>query len=418
MKRIVLIICAIALTLSLPSAELSAKKPHMSGKERRLEKKLLNSMDTCHITAMSVVLVKGDSIIFQKALGVKDIESDEPVGIDDIYRIASISKSFSAAAIVQLVDEGKISLDDDVSDYLPFEVRNPNHPEIPITVKHFLTHTSSMWDHGFMRYWKDDKYINPAKSPADTIATMFKQYAPGWGFAYSNRAYNMMGNIIEKASGERFDDYIRNHILLPMGITNAGFNLDSLDNNSLVSIYSYSIKNEEYSGKAGRYQNINGPKIADGTYQLGVDGTYWYPTAGMKISAPDLAKWMMTIRDNGVAPNGTRIFSEKAAKILKTPYTPDPSKKHPYYCLGLYITPYYFDGISLLGHTGSLFGLKSCMFYDRNSDWGFVCICASSDGRAAYEKNGEKSLMSGAYHDIMHILYNEFKDQLLASEEN
>jgi len=406
---------AILLAFPVEAGACSKKSKTMS--DKKIDRKIEHIMDTCHITGMSVVLTKGDSIIFQKAYGLKDRETEEPLETDDIFRIASISKSFSAAAIVQLVDEGKISLDDDVSDYLPFSVRNPNHPEIPITIRHFLSHTSSMWDHGKLKYWRDDKYINPEKVPADTIATMFKSYAPGWGFHYSNRAYNMMGNIIEKASGERFDDYVRNHILLPMGITNAGFNLDSLDNSKLGQIYIYNKKTGTYSNQSGRYQNINGPKIADGTYQLGVDGTYWYPTAGMKISAPDLAKWMMTIRNDGVAPNGNRIFSEKAAKRLKTPLTPDPSKKHPYYCLGLYITPYYFDGVTLLGHTGSLFGLKSAMFYDRDSDWGFVIICSSNDERAAYEADGTKSLMSGAYHDLMHLLYDQYKDALTAKPE-
>lgn len=384
--------------------------------DSQIEKKLKQCMDSTHVTAMSIVLVKGDRIIYQNALGLKDRSTGEEVEIDDIYRIASISKSFSAAAIMQLVEEGRISLDDDVSDYLPFRVRNPYHPEIPITIRHFLCHTSSMRDNGRMKYWIDDHYINPAKTTGDTIKTMFRNYAPGWGFSYCNRAYNMMGNIIEKASGERFDDYIRNHILLPMGIVNAGFNLDSLDKSKLVQIYKYNAKDNTYSNKSGRYRNANGPKIADGTYQLGVDGCYWQPTAGMKISAPDLAKWMMTIRDNGMAPNGTRIFSEKSAKILKTPLTPDPSNDHPYYCLGLYITPYYLDGITLLGHTGALHGLKSCMFYDRDSDWGFVCICSSNDARPSYEKNGKKSLMARCYKDAVRLLYKQYKDELTAIE--
>lgn len=412
-----LVFAFILIFMLFPSAE-SRAQGSKTLSDSQIETAIKKSMDTCHVTAMSVVLVKGDKIIYQNALGLKNRETKEKVEIDDIYRIASISKSFSAAAIMQLVEEGKISLEDDVNDYLPFEVRNPRHPEIPITIKHFLTHTSSMRDNGVMKYWVDDHYINPAKTTRDSIAMMFKEYAPGWGFSYCNRAYNMMGNIIEKASGERFDDYIRNHILLPMGIINAGFNLDSVDNSKLVEIYKYDKSNNTYSNKSGRYKNVNGPKIADSTYRLGVDGCYWQPTAGMKISAPDLAKWMMTIRDNGMAPNGTRIFSERSAKIMKTPYTPDPTNDHPYYCLGLYITPYHLDGITLLGHTGSLFGLRSYMFYDRHSDWGVVCICSSNDGRTGYEKNGKKSKMATCYRDVIRMLYRQYFDELTATEEN
>ena len=115
MKKLLVTICAAALTAILPEAALHAQNCNkLSDKE--LEKKLLYTMDTCHVTAMSVVLVKGDKMIYTNALGVKDRSAGEPVGINDIYRIASISKSFSAAAIMQLVDEGKISLEVDVND--------------------------------------------------------------------------------------------------------------------------------------------------------------------------------------------------------------------------------------------------------------------------------------------------------------
>ena len=388
-----------ALAISVPES-CAQKSKTMSDKQ--IEKEILSYMAEYKTAGMSVVLVKGDKVVYQNAFGYRDVETKEPLEINDIFRIASISKSFSGMSIMQLVEQGKISLEDDVNKYLDFSLRNPKHPDIPITVKMLLSHTSSMMDYSGASFYRDDHYVNPAKTTRDTIAMMFFDYAPGQGYKYCNRALNLIGMIIEKVSGERFDEYVRNHILKPIGADNAGYNLDSLDKSTFTTLYTYSKKKDTIERAKGYVPN-NEFKVKDGSYRLGVDGCYWSPTGGMKISAPNLAKWMMTLRDGGLAPTGKRIISEEGCRRLLTPVTPaDPGK---YYCLTTRTEPYFIDGVTLKGHTGSAQGLKSCMFFNPESDWGFVCLCSSTKLDA---ENGVYMI----YKKTINLLYQQYKDVL------
>ena len=95
---------------------------------QQIEDKILGYMDECMTAGMAVVLVKGDKIVYQNALGYRDKDTKEPLAIDDIFRIASISKSFSGMSIMQLVEAGKLSLEDDINDILGMNIRNPRYP--------------------------------------------------------------------------------------------------------------------------------------------------------------------------------------------------------------------------------------------------------------------------------------------------
>ena len=162
-----------ALAISVPEC-CAQKSKTMS--DRQIEKQILDYMAEYKTAGMSVVLVKSDKVVYQNAFGYRDVETKEPLEINDIFRIASISKSFSGMSIMQLVEAGKISLDDDVNKYLDFSLRNPKHPDIPITVKMLLSHTSSMRDYSGATFYRDDHYVNPAKTTQDTIKMMFFDY--------------------------------------------------------------------------------------------------------------------------------------------------------------------------------------------------------------------------------------------------
>ena len=203
----------------------------------------------------------------------------------------------------------------------------------------------------------------------------FYDYAPGQGYNYCNRGFNMLGNIIERASGERFDDYVRRHILDPLGAGKAGYNVDSLDADRLVTMYGYS-KSEDKLLRNNAYVRKNEKKVADGTYVLGEDGWGWSPTGGMKITLPDLTRWLMTLRDSCITPSGVRLISPAAYRKLTTHTTPaDPGTD---YCLGTRTETRLIDGKTLYGHTGSLHGYKGCMFVHPTEGWGFICLCSST----------------------------------------
>jgi CubicO group peptidase (beta-lactamase class C family) len=125
---------------------------------------------------LSVAVVKKGKLVYNRSFGLKSIEDNQPMTNDCIFRIASISKSFSATSIMQLVEAGKVSLDTDVSDILGFKVRNPRYPDVVITLKLMMSHLSSINDS--QGYFSFDA-INPAKNP--DWAKCYNACEPGQG---------------------------------------------------------------------------------------------------------------------------------------------------------------------------------------------------------------------------------------------
>ena len=188
-------------------------------------------MDEFHAVGISAAVVKDGQIIYNQSFGYKDLDAQIPLSNDDVMRIASISKSFTATSLMQLVDKGIISLDDDVSDLIGFKIRNPHHPDEPITLKMVLSHTASIKD-------KDDYFTLDHLNPAvygDCIESYF-EYKPGEGYNYSNMGLNLAGAILEKVSGIRFDKYVKDSIINRLGL-HGGHNLDELDTTRIAKIY-------------------------------------------------------------------------------------------------------------------------------------------------------------------------------------
>jgi CubicO group peptidase (beta-lactamase class C family) len=260
------------------------------------------------IVGMSFAVVKGGKIIYANSFGQKNIENNTPLTNDDIFRIASISKSFSATSIMQLVEAKKISLDDDFGKLVGFKIRNPNFPETVITLRMVMSHTSSINDS--QGYFNLD-VINPDKNP--NWAKCYNAYAPGADYEYCNLNYNMVGTVIERISGERFDNYVKGHVLKPLGLY-GGYNVDSLDASKFVTLYEYDARNKKYipspQAYAPRREEIS-------KYVMGYTTPIFSPTGGMKISATDLAKYMIMHMHGGKA-NGTRVISKKSSKTMQT----------------------------------------------------------------------------------------------------
>ena len=393
----------LALAVAAPAFAQNAETAKLACAQRlttaQVEEKIRGYMDECRTAGMAVVMVKGDKVVYQKAFGYRDKDTREPLDINDIFRIASISKSFSGISILQLVEAGKLSLEDDVSDILGMKIRNPRYPDIPVTVKMLLSHTSSMTDGGGVDMYRDLTYVDESKTDKKTIREKaWLPYPPGKGYKYCNRGLNIIGLIIEKVSGERFDEYVLNHILKPIGVDNAGYNLDALDSSTFTKLYVYNKKSDTLVPGKGYVRN-NEIKVANGTYQIGKDGCYWSPTGGMKISAPNLAKWMMTLRNGGVAPNGNRIISEAGCRQLLTPVI--ATGEGTQYCLTTRVEPRFIKGKALKGHTGSAQGLFSCMYFCPDEDWGFVCICSSGKRESI---NGIRAI----YYKTVNLLYDQY----------
>ncbi len=353
--------------------------------QQPVDKSLQSLMEKYEAVGLAVSVVKKGEIIYSKSFGKKNLETGEALTSESLFRIASISKSFSATAVMQLVEAGRLRLDDDVSELIGFRVRNPAYPEDRITLKMLLSHTSSLNDS--QGYFTLD-VIDPAMN--DSVHKCYNSYRPGAGYQYCNLNFNMVGTIIERVSGERFDQYIRHHILEPLGLY-GGYCVDSLEKSRFVTLYEYdraAKKMNAAAAYASRSEEIR-------NYVTGRSTPIFSPTGGMKISAPDLARYM-TMHMNMGKHKGGRVISTKSARLMQTPV-----ENAEGYGLALVTSGKLIEGWELKGHTGSAYGLYSIMFFDPKKKFGIVAI---TNGCNVPETPGFNELLASVVRTVYESL--------------
>lgn len=334
------------------------------------EECIKNIMQQTPVVGLSVAVVKNSKIIYTHSFGNKNIETGTALTDDCLFRIASISKSFSATSIMQLAERKKLSLDEDISNLAGFKIRNPKFPETVITLRMAMSHRSSINDS--QGYFTLDA-INPDKNK--NWAACYNNYEPGTGYMYCNLNYNMIGTIIEKRSGERFDQYVKHHILDPLKLY-GGYCVDSLDNSRFATIYEYDDSLKKFIASPGAYatrrDEIN-------NYVMGYSTPIFSPTGGMKISASDLATYMIMHMNQG-RYKGKKIISKRSARQMQTKLSVEEG-----YGLAIMTTDNLIAGKTMKGHTGSAYGLYSAMFFNPEEKFGIVvisngCYPAYTDG--------------------------------------
>ena len=217
------------------------------------------------------VIVDGE-LVWVKAAGVQEKTKDTPVTPETVFRIASMTKSFTAMAILKLRDEGKLSLDDPVAKYIP-ELANLPYPTSDsqvLTIRHLLTHSEGFPEDN---PWGD-------RQLAQTDATLREwlrggipfSTSPGTAFEYSNYGFAILGQIVAKASGRPYADYVRDNILRPLGMNSSTFEMSAVPNDRIALGY----RREDNAYKPE-------PILAHGSF--GAMGGLW-------TSAPDLARYV------------------------------------------------------------------------------------------------------------------------------
>jgi CubicO group peptidase (beta-lactamase class C family) len=330
---------------------------------------------------ITCAVVKDNQVIYHHNFGVKDLATKEPVDDATLWRIASISKSFTATSLLQLVEQGKVSLTDDVSDLLGFKVRNPKYPDVPITLEMLLSHTSSINDS--QGYWTTIDIINPDINTS--AGACYNDYAPGsGGYEYCNLNLNLAGTILERVSGERFDQYVVNHVLKPLGLY-GGYCVDSLDKARFAHLYDWDAEAGQYVDNYDEAYAPRSEKVAN--YKMGHDALIFSPTGGMKISGLDLARYMTMHMNYGTTPDGVRIISEESSRNMQT-----PRSEPEHYGLNLWLDDHFVPGVTLVGHTGGAYGLRSAMFFHPDEKYGFVVICSG----AHYPEGMDDNVLEGS----------------------
>ena len=353
---------------------------------KQAEDEITQVMHQFEAVGATYVVLKNNEVIYQNARGLKNRETEEPLTTENLFRIASISKSFSATTLMQLIEEGKIELQDDVNDYLDFSVRNPGYPDTPITIEMLLSHTSSISDkNGYFRL----TVIDPRNN--DDWQNSFNAYKPGSQYEYCNLCFNMLGAVIEKITQKRFDDVIEERVLVPLGIK-GGFHVDELNHDDLATIYHHNKDDGSFEESPGAYAS---PAEALKEYEIGYSAPVFSPTGGMKISALGLAKYAQMHMNYGRYEGG-QLITETLSKVMQTPVL--ASSK---YGLALRVDEEVIPGEQMVGHTGNAYGLYSAMFFEPEKKFGIVVI---TNGVNIKQEDG-----TNPFHKAMFsVLYNSF----------
>jgi len=211
MKRLSLLICAVC----IPLAPLAAQIP--ADLEKKLDEKISSALQKAGAPSVSVAVVRDDKLVYAKAFGSADLAGHRAADVNTRYAVGSISKQFTAAAILLLQEQGKLSLDDHVSKYFP-DLTRANE----ITIRELLSHTS-----GYEDYAPQD-YIIPEWTQPTTPQTVLDRWAkkplnfdPGTKYQYSNTNYVLAGQIFEKVSGQPLVAFLREKIFEPLGMQSA-----------------------------------------------------------------------------------------------------------------------------------------------------------------------------------------------------
>ena len=380
------------------------------------------------VPGLGVIVYFDGKEIFSKFAGCRTLEPVKPVTCDTRFRAASVSKMFTIFAVMQLVEQGKINLGDDVSNYLGFKLRNPNYPQKKITVRMLASHLSSIRDGKIYsappaanvrefffpngKFWEDGAHF--AEEPPEKF------------FAYCNLNYGLLGTIIEAVTGKRFDLYQRENILRQLD-TRADYlpaNLDRKDFEMLGTIYRKKNPQgiwNEFGDWFAQIDDFNGMQPAKDTlalqnpydenfnqscdlknYRVGTNATIFSPQGGLRISFEELAHALEMLM-NGGNYRGEKILSSDSLKeIFKPHWIYDGSNGDTCggallnYGLGIYS----IDGkssnrvcknheINLVGHVGQAFGLLSGLFFIPNTGSGFVYMM---NGEALQEDADPRSL--------------------------
>jgi CubicO group peptidase (beta-lactamase class C family) len=298
----------------------------------------------------AVLIVKDGRVFYKKGFGIADIQTKSPITSTTLFNTGSVSKTFVAYGILKLAADKKLSLDDNLDKYFP-DFKNPGIAE-KVKIYHLLTHTSGMPDnrkvkeeHEFYLTAKDEENFAPLKQ-TDTL-----QFEPGTRYKYSNPAFNGLALIIEKVTGTKWQDFIKEVIFKPSGM-NSSLITDGPFPETGVS-HGY-VKNKQ----AGFDELDYGEEP---TFAAAGNGGVW-------SSVDDLWRYEQAIQENIFLQ---KEWMKKSRSIYSFPGWADSNPSR----LGLswFITKE--KGLDMIGHTGSQGGFVSDYFWLPEKKLFYVLLC-------------------------------------------
>ena len=315
--------------------------------------------------------------------GLADPRTGRAVTVDDPVRVASVSKLVVAVGVMKLVEAGQLDLDSDVSRWLGWSMRNPAFPDRPVSLRMLLSHTSSVRDH-------DDQYASPLDGSVKAVMADPRSWDAAHGpgdryFTYANMNFPIVGSIIERVTGERFDRWMRAQVLEPMKL-DACYNWPTCSDDAVARAVVLTQDGEPVKDDlGGRRPACPVSPAADGgcdlgSWRAGANGAMFAPQGGLRISARGLARVGRMLLGGGTI-DGARILSARSVETLLTPVWRFDGRNgdtdHGFYCsFGLATQQIptrasscsddpVGDGVLRVGHAGDAYGLRSGIWIDR-----------------------------------------------------
>ena len=330
-----------------------------------LQRYLERQVDIVKTPGIAAAVVRGDQVVWSAGAGWADIERSIPTSRDTVFQLASVSKTVTCAGIMTLVEDGVLDLDADINRYLPFDVHVPAAPDVQITMRTLLTHTSAIRDR--WQIWgtptSDPTLYFHGDSPislGDFCRSYFtvdgseyrpKQnffaHAPGAVYTYSNLAVALAGYVAEWVSGTDFNTLCKQRILAPLGMSDSGYRLADIHTTDLAMPYS----------DKGAFRPI---------YQYGYPD---YPDGALRTSAVHLARWLGAFM-NGGSFQGDRVLAEATVREIRRNQIPDVVSWRQ----GLIWFQERTWGFPILGHDGGDFGESARMFFRQDRNVGVVTL--------------------------------------------
>jgi CubicO group peptidase (beta-lactamase class C family) len=359
------------LVLTILAGSMYAQVPASATPPDDLDAYVASSMKTFDVPGMAVAIVKDGKILVAKGYGVRKMGDPTPVDEFTLFGIGSNTKAFTTAALATLVDEGKLSWDDPVYQRLPGFVMYDPYVSHEMTIRDLLTHRSGMGlGEGDLLFWPHTTYTR--EEVIYKLRFMKPQSSFRSHYAYDNLLYMTAGQIVPAVTGTSWDDYVRQRIFAPLGMTHS-----NLSNAAFKPGDDYAFPHSRVDGRL--------QVVAFG--ELDNAG----PAGAINSCAADMAKWVQLQLNRGkFVDRDGRLFTEQRSKEMWTPQTILPIGDPPAplaglkanfadYALGWGLRDYH--GRKLVGHTGGVAGFVSRVMLVPEENLGVVVLTnAEEDG--------------------------------------
>lgn len=345
---------ALAATGLLPAASLHAANPATAAEVGRVAEQLLHTSYRADGPGAAVLVVRGEQVLYRGAFGEGDVAGNVALSADDTFRIGSITKQFAAAAVLKLVEQGKVGLDDPLRQYVK---DYPNGARI--TVRQLLDHTSGVKSYTSIPGVLDGPIQRDVTTAQliDSFKHEQPDFAPGEAWAYNNSGYVLVGAVIEAASGMPWHRYLDTTFFQPLGMTRTGYGADP----AVVA-------------KQVRGYSLEGDKVVDAKP---ISMTQPHAAGALVSSVDDLHKWNRALHEG-------KVLSAASYALMTTPAGKAVEAK---YGFGLFTGS--VRGRPELEHGGGIFGFSTMLSYVPGADVSVVVLQNADGARGHHDGPSE-----------------------------